>query len=102
MTDTIQPLPAGPPNRRDGVTPYSLLYCDVPWRFEPRDRETGLAKSADRHYRTMPLEEMAACPVPVSSNAFLALWVYDPMLPHSFELAKSWGFSFVTVLFRWL
>ena len=57
----------------------------------------------DRHYRTMSFEEMAVCPVPVASNAFLVTWAFDPMLPSAFALAKSWGFpTFVTVLFRWL
>jgi N6-adenosine-specific RNA methylase IME4 len=82
----------------------ALLYADPPWRFEVRDRETGLGKAPDRHYPTMTAEELCALPVEswVAADALLVLWVYDPMLPAAFRVAEAWGFpAFVTVLFRW-
>ncbi|MBE0530254.1 MAG: DNA methyltransferase [Rhodospirillales bacterium] len=83
---------------------YRIVYADPPWRFEVRDRETGLGKSPDRHYRTMKTAEIAALPVGdyVADDAFLIMWVYDPMLPAALDVARAWGFSFVTVEFRWL
>ncbi len=62
---------------------YSLIYADCPWRFEVFDRETGLGKSPDRHYRTMTVEELCSLPVDAmaAKDAFLAMWVYDPLLP---------------------
>ncbi|WP_316979982.1 MT-A70 family methyltransferase [Shumkonia mesophila] len=86
------------------MTGYSILYADCPWRFEVFDRETGLAKSPDRHYRTMAVEEIAALPVAAmaAKDAFLVMWVYDPLLPAAFTVAKAWGFrKFITPLFRW-
>ncbi len=64
-----------------------------------------MGRAPDRHYVTMPLDEMMRLPVAewVADDALLAMWVYDPMLPAAFDLARAWGFStFVTVLFRWL
>jgi N6-adenosine-specific RNA methylase IME4 len=47
------------------------------------------------------------CEIPVrdylAKDALLVLWVYDPMLPDAFTVAKAFGFEkFVTVQFRWL
>lgn len=83
--------------------PYSILYCDPPWRFEVRNRATGLDRAPDAHYESMSIDEMAELPVGTwaADDAVMAMWVYDPMLPLALELANAWGFGFVTVLFRW-
>lgn len=84
---------------------YRLLYADPPRRFEVRDRKTGLRKSPDRHYRTLTTEQLCALPVErlATKDALLVIWVYDPLLPSVFDIARAWGFpTFVTVLFRWL
>lgn len=82
---------------------FNLIYADWPWQFKPFDRETGLGKSADQHFPTMTLAEMAALPVAAMSatNCHLVSWVYDPMLPQAMQLAEILGFKFITVLFRW-
>lgn len=81
---------------------HSLLYADPCWRFEVRDRATGLGRAPDAHYETMSTDEICAMPLPeVADNALLAMWVYDPMLPDAIRVAEAWGFAFVTVLFRW-
>jgi len=85
------------------VKSYSILYCDAPWRFEVWDREGGLEKSPDAHYKTMTVKEMMELQPDVADDAYLAMWVYDPMLPEALRLATAWGFpTYVTVLFRWL
>lgn len=84
---------------------YRIVYADPPWRFEARDRDSGLGRSPDRHYPTMTVAELCALPVGgmAARDAFLAMWVYDPMLPAAFEVARAWGFArFITPLFRWL
>ncbi len=85
--------------------PYDIIYADPPSRFKVWDRKTGLGKSPDRHYETMPLSEMRLIPVSrwVAKDAFLIIWAFDPMLPDVFKLAEAWGFDkYVTVLFRWI
>ena len=82
--------------------PYKIIYADPPWRFEVRDRKTGLEKSPDAHYETMTLGDLQLIQAPSASSSLLAMWVYDPMLPEALELAAAWGFKFTTVLFRWI
>lgn len=81
--------------------PHQLIYADPPWRFEVRSRETGLEKAADRHYDTLTVGEMIGMAPATAKNALMVMWVYDPMLPEALQLASAWGFSFVTVAFRW-
>ena len=82
--------------------PYSLIYADPPWRFEPRSRASGLGKSPDRHYGTLNESELSLLRPPSAVDSLLVMWVYDPMLPEAMNVASSWGFTFTTVLFRWL
>lgn len=82
--------------------PYRLLYADPPWRFEVRSRAGGLGRAADCHYGTLTLDQLIEIAPERADDALLAMWVYDPMLPASIALAEAWGFTFCTVLFRWL
>ena len=87
------------------LTPCNLWYADPPWRFNVRARETGLGRAPDQHYETMTTDKICALPLQkfLAPDAYLAMWVYDPMLPDAFRVAKAWGFDvYVTVLFRWL
>jgi N6-adenosine-specific RNA methylase IME4 len=81
---------------------YDIAYADPPWRFEVHDRDTGLKKSADRHYKTMHVDEICAMKPDMATNSVLVLWVYDPMYPEAMQVGSAWGFKFVTPLFRWL
>ena len=83
---------------------YRLILADPPWRFEVRNRESGLDRSPDKHYKTMRTDEIAALPVQhlATADSLLAMWVYDPMLPDALKIANAWGFKFVTPIFRWL
>lgn len=89
------PLPPGP---------FSLIYADPPWHFKVYSRSSGLDRAPDNHYDTLSIKSLAAIPVLsiAARDSFLAMWVYDPMLPDALALAEAWGFQFVTVLFRWL
>jgi len=88
------------------TVPYSLIYADPPWQFQVRSRESGLDRAPDKHYQTTRTADLFTFltdeKVEVSNNAILIMWVYDPMLPDALTLAQAWGFSFVTVAFRWL
>ena len=83
---------------------YSLIYADPPWSFEVYDKDSGLDKSPDVHYRTMKTNEIIDLPTSdmAAKDALLAMWVYDPMLPDALQIANAWGFKFITVLFRWI
>ncbi len=87
------------------LEPVKLLYADCPWRFAVRDRATGLGRAPDRHYPTMTTKQLCNMKLPcdLADNAYAVLWVYDPMIPDVFEVARAWGFEkYITVLFRWI
>jgi len=80
---------------------YAIIYADPPWAFKMFGAR-GDEKAADRHYKTLPLEKLMKLKPNAARNAILAMWVYDPMIPQALDLARAWGFRFVTVLFRWI
>ena len=79
----------------------ALIYADPPWRFETYG-PTGKEKAPDAHYTCMTLTDIKALKPAAASNAVLAMWAYDPMLPEALALGEAWGFRYVTVGLRWL
>lgn len=84
--------------------PYSIIYADPPWRMEPWSRKTGLQRAPDAHYETASVTDLGKLPVGdwAAKDAMLCMWVVDLMYPEAMELGKSWGFTYKTVLFRWI
>lgn len=71
---------------------FPTIYADPPWKY----RDTGARAAAEKHYRTMPLGEIAALPVGAlaSRNCFLFLWTTDAFLPDALSVLKGWGFQY--------
>jgi N6-adenosine-specific RNA methylase IME4 len=86
-------LPAGP---------FGCILADPPWRFEAWS-EKGTARSADNHYDTMRLEDIAALPVAdvAADDCTLFIWICWPMLPEALRLIEAWGFAYKTCGFSW-
>jgi N6-adenosine-specific RNA methylase IME4 len=82
---------------------YQLVYADPPWQFRAHSKKVG-SRSAERHYPTMNLADIAALPVSkiAAKNSVLLMWAIDPMLDIAFEVIKAWGFRFKTVGFYWV
>jgi len=76
---------------------YDLIMADPPWRFELYS-ERGEGKSAQAHYATMTLDDIAHLPVAdlARGNCLLWLWATAPMLDKQILILKRWGFRFVT------
>ena len=79
---------------------FDVIYADPAWRFEVFSRETGLAYSADKHYMTAPVEEMATIPVELlaAKNCALFMWVTMPMLAQALELGRHGDLSIKRLL----
>jgi N6-adenosine-specific RNA methylase IME4 len=62
------------------------------------------SRSAEKHYPTMNLADIAALPVSkiAMKNSVLLLWVIAPKLDVPFHAIKAWGFKFKTVGFYWV
>ena len=76
---------------------YGAILADPPWSYAMRSPK-GYGKSPEAHYRTMPLDEIAALPVRdlAGPDCYLFLWSTWPHLPQALQVMQSWGFSYVT------
>lgn len=82
---------------------YSVIYADPPWEFKVYSGK-GKMRSAERHFDTMTLADIAALPVEAlaADNCALFLWAVMPELPGALELIKAWGFTYKTAAFTWV
>lgn len=77
---------------------YGLIMCDPPWRFETRSDKGRQGKSADVHYNTMTMADLAALPVGQLAHADCVLWLWatHPMIDQQIAVMRGWGFRFAT------
>lgn len=71
---------------------FPTIYCDPPWQYE----FTASRAAAENHYRTMPIDDIAALPVAelASRNAHLHLWATSSFLREAFTIMDAWGFTY--------
>lgn len=76
---------------------YDFIMADPPWHFDLYS-DKGQEKSAQAHYTTMSIAQIAKLPVAdlAMPDCLLWLWATAPMLPLQLEVMKTWGFRFVT------
>ncbi len=76
---------------------FDFIMADPPWLYKVRS-EKGEGKSAQAHYKCMPLDKIKAMPVLdlASENCLLWLYATNPMLFQAYEVLIDWGFDFVT------
>jgi N6-adenosine-specific RNA methylase IME4 len=84
-------IPAAPPLPEG---PFELIYADPPWQLGNPDGHNA----PEKHYPTMPLDEIKQLQPPVTENAVLFLWAVNCLLPEALELVSAWGFRYKTNL----
>jgi N6-adenosine-specific RNA methylase IME4 len=77
-----------------GVRQYGVIYADPPWQYQPWSRETGMDRSADNHYPTMTLDELAALDLPAAADCVLFCWATVAMLPQALAFLGQHGFGY--------
>ncbi|MDF2797419.1 MAG: hypothetical protein K0R85_163 [Devosia sp.] len=77
---------------------FDFIMADPPWRFDTWSVEGKKHKSPEGHYDTMATETIAALPVGhlAAGDCTLWLWGTHPMIDQQIEVARAWGFRFVT------
>ena len=82
---------------------YGAILADPPWQFKLWG-DGGSQRAPDRHYPTIPLEEIKALPVGelAAKDCALFLWAVQSMLPQAVEVMEAWGFEFRTSAFVWV
>ena len=72
---------------------YRVIYADPPWSYNDKQNIEVLG-GAEKHYTTMPLDEICALPIPSADNAVLFMWATSPLLEDSFKVINAWGFKY--------
>lgn len=76
---------------------YDLIMIDPAWTFETWS-EKGADRSPQKHYKTMPLDEIKALPVGhlAKPDCVLFMWATWPRLRDAFEVLEAWGFHYAS------
>lgn len=82
---------------------YKIIYADPPWAFRTYSGK-GKQRSAEKHYKTMSIDEIKKMPVREieDDDCALFLWATFPMLKEALEVVTAWGFEYKTVAFTWI
>lgn len=80
---------------------YRVVYADPPWSYNDK-QDTDYYGGAEKHYGTMPLDEIAALPVGniAEKDAVLFLWTTSPLIFDSKQIFEAWGFTYKS-MFVW-
>jgi len=87
---------------------YRAVAADVPMRFKsyaPAQLQPwNTRRDNERHYKTMPFEEIAALPVKDLASpdgCHLFYWTSGPFIPQALKIIAAWGFKYSTRAFTW-
>ena len=93
---------------------YAAILADPPWRFRTwnnqqaivrnyREMNRGTNVSAECHYRTMEIGDIAGMPVGelAADDCTLFLWITWPNLLDALAVIEAWGFEYKTCGFNW-
>jgi N6-adenosine-specific RNA methylase IME4 len=69
---------------------FELIYADPPWQLGNPDS----AYAPEQYYPTLPLDEIAALPVPAADDALLYLWAVNSHLPDALYAMQAWAFEY--------
>lgn len=77
---------------------YDMIMADPPWLYNLFS-EKGENKSAQRHYKCLPTEEIMQFPVLdlAMDNCMLLMYCTNPMIRDAFRVMEAWGFEFKTM-----
>lgn len=84
---------------------FGTIAADVPWAYKTRS-EKGMGKSAEKHYATMHLHNIARLPVirHAAPDCHLLFWVTGPFLAIGahIPIMRSWGFDPTAIWGVWV
>lgn len=82
---------------------YNVIYADPPWIYSNKHVKYS-ADEADMgietQYQVMNMKDLNSMPIKsiTDDNCVCFMWATNPLLPEAFELMKSWGFKYKTML----
>ena len=88
---------------------FRVITADPPWQYKSRTAlqasNWASRRDVDKHYPTMPLEEIMAIPVKAMAakeGCHLFLWTTSPCLKMAFDVMTAWGFRYSSMAFVWV
>lgn len=83
---------------------YGAIYADPPWSFDVWSKDTGNGRSAQSHYSTMTMRQIARLPVDelAAKDCVLFMWACWPSFPDALKIIDAWGFTYKTCGFDWM
>lgn len=83
---------------------YSIIYADPAWKYLWGQGKDGGNFAPEKHYKTMPTEDIMRLNVKSlrDKNCALFLWATMPALPDAINVMRSWGFKYKTCAFTWV
>ena len=80
---------------------FQIVYADPAWSYDDKCLHRG---GAERHYRTMSVEEIMGLPVQdiSAADSVLFLWATWPKLFEAKQVIDAWGFTYKTIAFLWV
>jgi N6-adenosine-specific RNA methylase IME4 len=83
---------------------YGVILADPPWSFEVWSKDTGNGRSAESHYSTMTMRQIARLPVDelAAKDCVLFMWACWPSIADALRIIESWGFTYKTCGFDWM
>lgn len=87
---------------------YNVILADPPVPFEVWGKRPGGtdSRSAEAHYSTMTWADLNGLGPHIEAvsadNACLFLWMCQPLLIETLEMARQWGYSYRTKAFSWV
>lgn len=78
---------------------FACIVADPPWA-SMHQRSTYHRGKPERHYGTMPLDDIKALNVAnvAAPDAHLWLWAVNRLLGQAYEVVEAWGFTPMSVL----
>lgn len=79
---------------------FQCILADPPWEYRHKVTGRGGRGAASHHYSTMTLPEIQALNIPCAKDAFLWMWVTNPVLAEGWpaQICASWGFKPQSIL----
>ena len=80
---------------------YKIIYADPAWSYDDKCLHRG---GAERHYRTMNIEDIKNLPVNeiAEDDCILFMWATFPKLQEALDVINAWGFQYKTNAFTWV
>lgn len=79
------------------MSEFATIVADPPWQ-SMHQRSTYHRGKPERHYPTMPVDDICALAIPAAPNAHLWLWGINRSLDDAYRVVRAWDFTPMSIL----